>query len=225
MSTPRRRPEGEPLIGRPPKITRDDILTAVLEIGFAEVTIPLVAERLDVTPATVYRHVPDRATMLSLAWDRVVDDITWPAIEGDWRDVLLAYGDCLWDALAEHRGVVTALSSGLMPERTMDILLGLAVHLEHEGFSMADAMLLIDAVMDTVIDHRLGLERLDGHTAEPGVSRSEMAGSWEPREDDAAALQRARAAMRDAVLMSPRQWLNRKLALILDGGERLRERH
>ncbi|GGM62102.1 hypothetical protein GCM10010489_37060 [Microbacterium saperdae] len=220
MPSPRRRPKGEPLIGRPPKITRDDIITAVLEIGFTEVTIPLIAERLDVTPATVYRHVPDRATMLSLAWDRVVDSIEWPALEGNWHDVLLAYGDCLWNALAKHPGVVTALSSGLMPERTMDIFLGLAVHLEREGFPMPDAMLLID----TVIDHRLGLEKLDGHTSEPGVSRIEMADSWKPREDETAALQRARAAMRDAVLMAPRQWLNRKLALILDGGERLRER-
>ncbi|MGO1315419.1 MAG: TetR/AcrR family transcriptional regulator [Cellulomonadaceae bacterium] len=225
MPTAPRRPKGGPLIGRPPKITRDDVLTAVLDIGFADVTVPLVAERLDVTPATVYRHVPDRATMLSLAWDRVVDDIPWPTVAGDWRAVLLAYAECLWDALAEHPGVVTALSSGLMPERTMDILLALAAHLEREGFAMPDAMLVIDTVIDTVIDHRLGLEKLDGHTPDPGVSRAEMASSWEPHDDDPAALQRARAAMRDAVVMPPRQWLNRKLSLILDGGEKLREHH
>lgn len=223
MPTARRRSKGEPLIGRPPKITRDDILTAVLDIGFADVTVPLVAERLDVTPATVYRHVPDRATMLSLAWDRVVDTIPWPAVEGAWRDVLLAYAECLWDALAEHPGVVTALSSGLMPERTMDILLALAMHLEREGFTILDAMLVIDTVIDTVIDHRLGVEKLDGHTPDPGVSRGEMASSWEPRNDDAAALRRARVAMRDAVVMPPRQWLSRKLSLILDGAGTLND--
>lgn len=224
MPTAPRRPAGGPRLGRPPKITRDDVLTAVLEIGFAEVTVPLVAERLGVTPATVYRHVPDRATMLALAWDRVVDSIDWPAVDEDWRVVLRSYAECLWDALARYPGVVTALSSGLMPERTMDIVLDLAMHLERAGFTMFEAVLVIDSVMDTVIDDRLGLEKLDGHAPGPGASRAEMAASWTPRGEDSAALQRARGAMRDAVLMPPRQWLDLKLALILDGAQASRER-
>ncbi len=205
------------MIGRPPKITRADIAAAVLRIGFADVTIPLVAERLGVTPPTIYRHVPDRATMLSEAWDAVVEDIAWPPLDGHWRDDLLAYAQTLWDALARFPGVVSALSTGLMPARTMDILLRLAVHLHRQGFAMGDAMLVIDTVIDTVIDHRLGIERLDGHTLEPSTSREQMASSWRAGADDPPEVRLAYDAMRDAVEAPPSDWIARKLTLILDG--------
>lgn len=193
------------------------MLDAVLTIGFAKVTIPLVAKHLGVSVATIYRHVPDRPTMLADAWDRVVDRISWPDPQGEWRPLVLAYADAFWRALAEHPGVVSALSTGLVPDRTVDLLLRLVVHVHRQGFAMDDAVLLVDTVFDTVVDHRLGVERLDGHTPQLAVSRDEMARSWKPSPGEPEEIGLARAAMRDAITIEPRAWLRRKLDLILDG--------
>lgn len=210
-----------PAIGRPPKIDHDKILDAVLDIGFAHVTVPLVAERLGVTPATVYRHVPHRAAMLADAWDRVVAELTWPALDGGWATVLTNYARTLWLALETHSGVVSALSTGLMPPRTIGMLIDLTIYLHHQGFTMGDANLLVDTIIDLVVDHRLGIERLDGFSTEPNVTRQQMAASWTPLPGDDPDTANAKLAMRDAIMAPPYSWLERKLALVIDGATQL----
>jgi len=61
--TPHRAGATRPRRGRPPKITRDQIVDAVLSHGFAGITIPEVAQRLGVTTMTVYRHAATRAEL------------------------------------------------------------------------------------------------------------------------------------------------------------------
>ena len=77
--------------GRPPKITRDQIVEAVLSHGFAGITIPEVAQRLGVTTMTVYRHAATRAELLGMAWERVLDEHAWPDRNLPWRDLLDEY--------------------------------------------------------------------------------------------------------------------------------------
>ncbi|MER5209111.1 TetR family transcriptional regulator [Streptomyces sp. NPDC002838] len=72
MTTPRRSS------GRPRILTEGDIIDAVLEEGFAGITVPAVARRLGVSTMTLYRYAPTRADLLALAWNHVITTTHWP---------------------------------------------------------------------------------------------------------------------------------------------------
>ena len=71
-----------PRRGRPPKITRDQIIDAVLASGFSGLTIPALAQRLGVTTMTIYRHAATRSELLAMAWEKVLERHTWPDCDG-----------------------------------------------------------------------------------------------------------------------------------------------
>jgi len=77
QSTPRR--------GRPPSITRDQIVERALhrldEAGVDELTMKALAGDLGVTTMALYRHVGDKETLVALALDAIADPfatITYP---------------------------------------------------------------------------------------------------------------------------------------------------
>ena len=180
--TPHRAGATRPRRGRPPKITRDQIVDAVLSHGFAGITIPEVAQRLGVTTMTVYRHAATRAELLGMAWERVLHEHAWPDRNLPWRDLLDEYATAVWDLLAEHPGAATELYTAALPARMADLYVDLASILAGQGFTVPDAVLAVDTVIDLAVDHRHGVENLM-QTAEDGrdtALRDRILVRWAP---------------------------------------------
>ncbi|KAB2352280.1 TetR/AcrR family transcriptional regulator [Actinomadura rudentiformis] len=204
--------------GRPRKLTEDDIIDAVLEEGFAGITVPAVARRLGVSTMTLYRYTPTRTDLLSLAWDHVITTTHWPPITGPWRHILDTQAVALWQLLARHPGVVTELSRSLMPPEMMNRIDDLAVALVDRGFTAKDAVLSVDLVIDLTIDHRRGVESFDGFVDIP-ATREAMARLWAPNDADPPSRRAVRAAMTNAITLTPFDWFSQKLDLALEGIE------
>ncbi|MFC7623614.1 TetR/AcrR family transcriptional regulator [Microlunatus sp. GCM10028923] len=207
--------------GRPRKLTEQDIIDAVLAEGIAGATVPIVARRLAVSTMTLYRYTPSRADLLALAWNHVITTTSWPHLTGAWRELLREQSIAFWNVLADHPGVVTALSRGLMPAEMMNRIDDISAALIEKGFNAADAVLAVDLVIDLTIDHRRGVEMIHGLLQTPSTLDA-LAQLWAPRDTDPPHRNAARAAMQDAIRTPPFDWYTQKLDLALDGIEHRR---
>lgn len=209
-----------PRRGRPPKITRDQIIDAVLASGFSGLTIPALAQRLGVTTMTIYRHAATRSELLAMAWEKVLERHTWPDCDGPWRRLLHEHATTLWDLLADHPGAAIELSSAVLPSRMINLYDDLSTALVDQGFAVFDAILAVDTIIDLTIDHRRGIETLM-QTVDNDKSISlyeKIRASW-ISSDETMTPQRkeVRTTFNMAIEAPPREWFHKKLALILDG--------
>ena len=56
-----------PKLGRPPKVTREQIAEAALEIGLERATVRTVAEHLGMSVPGLYHHVGTREELVAMA--------------------------------------------------------------------------------------------------------------------------------------------------------------
>lgn len=232
-----------PRRGRPPRLTRDDIASAVLEVGFAGLTFGAVRERLGVSESTLYRHAPDRDELVRIGLERALTGVTWPGLEGPWRDILRAYGHAAWHALAAYPGSATEVARGVVPAAMAGLFDGVGGALMAAGFSAEHAVLAGDLVFDLATDNRRGVEHLDAlvPTAGPGrgvVGEHWQAGTAEQRAANrngdapdaahsaahsAASRATSSAALNDgvqaAIVADPVEWFSAKLDVVLAGIE------
>jgi AcrR family transcriptional regulator len=102
--------DGQRRRGRPPRISRDDIVDAACELGIENLTMAAVAERLGVTHQSLYGWVQDRDELIDLVSDRLIRrvKIVPPANPADWRDSLRSYANGLRRLAAEMPGFAAA---------------------------------------------------------------------------------------------------------------------
>ncbi|MFI7344143.1 TetR/AcrR family transcriptional regulator [Streptomyces sp. NPDC050085] len=76
--------------GRPPRLSRERIVDAVLEGGVQTLTMRELAARLGVSHSSLYRWVPDRDGVLDLVSEVMVERVLPEGEPGpdDWRDWL-----------------------------------------------------------------------------------------------------------------------------------------
>jgi AcrR family transcriptional regulator len=103
-----------PRQGRPPKINRQDVVDAAVELadedGLAAVTIRAVAARLGVAPMTLYGHVTNADELVDLVVGSAIAAAVakWPKCEYDGRGALLAFAHGLRGMLLDHSAVLDA---------------------------------------------------------------------------------------------------------------------
>ncbi len=91
-------------VGRPPKIDRDSIARAVIEIGFDQVTTRLVAEHLGVSAAGLYYYVRGRDDLLLLASEYSIASQARPEDLGQhWADWLREWARYTRSTMDEYR--------------------------------------------------------------------------------------------------------------------------
>jgi AcrR family transcriptional regulator len=102
--------DGQRRRGRPPRISRDDIVDAACELGIENLTMAAVAERLGVTHQSLYGWVQDRDELIDLVSDRLIRrlEIVPPADPADWRDSLRSYANGLRRLAEEMPGFAAA---------------------------------------------------------------------------------------------------------------------
>ena len=179
--------------GRPPRLTRETVARAVLEVGFPQLTFTAVRERLGVGESTLFRYAPD-------------------------RDELVRLG--LGLAMEAHPGSATEVSRGVFTLVMVRLSDELCSFLMECGFTARNALLTCDLVFDMVVDSRRGVEHMDGLSAEAGPERDYMKKQWvsdEPEESPVPGWKKIRQAKLEAVNLPPFDWFMKKLEVLLDG--------
>ncbi|OKI02522.1 TetR family transcriptional regulator [Streptomyces sp. CB02923] len=108
--------KGAPRRGRPPRLSRDRVVEAALDIvtreGSRALTMRRVAEALGSAPMSIYRHVRDKDELLVLLLDRIVTGLPRPALPDEPRARLLALLTWQRDELAARPWIVEVLGRG-----------------------------------------------------------------------------------------------------------------
>jgi len=163
-------------IGRPPRISREQIAEAAVEIGLGELTLRAVAERLGVSIPALYHHVESKDELVRLAAEHAASRAVLPQDRGqhwavwllEWarynRDVFLAEPALLGEYV---RGGINRAS---IAERT-DLILGALVQ---RGFAIGEAQsayelvsscavgFAVDAIREEATD-RAGLDQVSAY--------------------------------------------------------------
>ena len=96
--------------GSRPALDRERVVEAGLQIVDAEgveaLSFRRLAADLGVTPMAVYWHVQDKAELLDLIGERVLEAVDVPPAEGDWRTQLREVHRAMLGPLLEHPNAV-----------------------------------------------------------------------------------------------------------------------
>lgn len=92
--------------GPAPRLDRARIVARALAIldaeGVGAVSFRRLADDLGVTPMSLYWHVADKAELLELVGQAVLDEVELPAPAADWKDELRAVHRAMFDAFLRH---------------------------------------------------------------------------------------------------------------------------
>lgn len=142
--------------GRPPRLSREQIVAAARGTGSRELTMQSVADALGVSRKALHYYVGDRQGLLTLVvldrFERELHRVELPT-DGDWRVVLRAYAHAFRDGMVQvgmqistavERTPFGAVGAGAvlsLAERVLDALLT-------AGFGVDDARRALTAVAD-----------------------------------------------------------------------------
>jgi AcrR family transcriptional regulator len=145
--------EGRPRVGRPPRVTRQQIAEAALAIGLERATIRAVADYLDMSVPGLYYHVGSRDDLLHLAAEYSFGRLALPKDTGQhWTKWLLDYASFVSRALVEHPEIVMQLLVGdrdtLRQAEHIERVLEL---LTDRGFAVDDAYHAYSRLMPVVV--------------------------------------------------------------------------
>ncbi|OOC02701.1 TetR/AcrR family transcriptional regulator C-terminal domain-containing protein [Amycolatopsis azurea] len=138
----------KPRRGPKPKLTIDEIVTIAIEIadteGLSALSVRRGAERLGVSPMTIYTYIHSRAELLDLMMDRVHGELTDPPESHDWRVSMTILAEDAWEMYHRHPWLLQ-LTTGRLP-------LGPHTFAKHEReLAAVDAIGLTDLEMDAVV--------------------------------------------------------------------------
>lgn len=71
--------------GRPPRIDRESILAATIDMGLSNLTLISIAKRLGVSTQALYRYFPDRDALIDVVIEQLMEHYPLPDYKGeDW---------------------------------------------------------------------------------------------------------------------------------------------
>jgi TetR/AcrR family tetracycline transcriptional repressor len=101
--------------GRPPRVSRDQILAAALRIvdehGLEQLTMRRLGAELGVDPMTVYGHVSDKAALFDGLIELVLAEVDVPQPTGVWAEDLRAVARAARTTVLAHPRVVSLLGT------------------------------------------------------------------------------------------------------------------
>jgi AcrR family transcriptional regulator len=145
--------------GRPPRITRERILTAARSLAPEALTMQAVADVLGVDPKALNYHVGHRDGLRELvAVDAFAAELARVAIptDGDWREVLRSYATALRDATVKLGVLATYFHLPATGLGALEPVERVLQKLVNAGFSVDDAGHVLRLVSD--VGHTAGRE-------------------------------------------------------------------
>jgi len=101
--------------GRPPRVSRDQILAAALRIvdanGLDQLTMRRLGAELGVDPMTIYGHVPDKTALFDGLAELVLAEVTLPGRTGEWARDFRAVAHAARAALLAHPHLIPLLGT------------------------------------------------------------------------------------------------------------------
>lgn len=117
---------GAARVGRPPRVSVPAIIQAALEIGLEQASLKQIAEKLNVAPATLYRHVRNRSELLRLAAFELTLARRLPSSgvgSEHWSELATRYAETLFESFIAEPQLMTELLKGrLGPDAEVDLL-------------------------------------------------------------------------------------------------------
>ena len=140
-------------MGRPPRVTRDQIAEAALAIGLEQATIRAVADYLDMSVPGLYYHVRSRDDLLHIAADYSLGRLPLPRDTGQhWTKWVLDYASFVHRSLVDHPEIVTQLLMGNRDTlRQAEHIENVLELLTSRGFSVDDAFNAYTRLMSAVV--------------------------------------------------------------------------
>lgn len=161
--------------GRPPRISREQIVAAAFELGLDGLTMAAVAQHLGTTHQALYGWVASRDELFDLVTDTLAGQLTVPALDetGDWRASLRAFAADLGRLLSRLPGFAAA---GLARYRTSPPFLRLNEQalqvLTAAGFTPAQAQRMYQTFGTALLGWRA---REDAYGSLPGAVTTALA--------------------------------------------------
>lgn len=146
--------------GRPPLITRDQVLAAALQIvdrdGLGALTMRRLGAELGVDPMAVYHHVSGKAALYDGLIERIFAEVEIPPRTGDWAEDFSALTRALRATLLAHPHAVPLLGTRppVSPAGFRVIEAAVTVLLD-AGYSPQDVADAVDCAGRLVIGHVL----------------------------------------------------------------------
>jgi|SRR5580693_2218674 AcrR family transcriptional regulator len=103
----------EDSMGRRPQIDRAAVIDAAMQLadasGLEAVTMHAVAQRLDVTPMALYRHVDGKQALLDGMVERLLTGYPLPLADAPWPDRLTGMAEAMRSTAKQHPAVFPLL--------------------------------------------------------------------------------------------------------------------
>ncbi|MFT2708591.1 TetR/AcrR family transcriptional regulator [Clavibacter zhangzhiyongii] len=154
-------------------MSRRLIAEAALEVGLSTLTLTSLAHRLGVDHSTLYRHVASREDIVLLACDTAIARMDWPRVPDltadelvapdglAWRRYLEQAVERVWDMYDRHPGLASAIHHlDTAPDQAILRFTGAIRDLTRMGFPEAEAVLVLDVVLDIAVESYVGWERV-----------------------------------------------------------------
>jgi len=135
-------------IGRPPRISRQDIADAVLQIGFDDVTVRRVADHLGVSVPGLYHYVTGKDELLRMAAEHALSQVRLPEDHGQhWATWLREWARYTRNVMAQQPELVSQFVSGGLDDDRLIEVIGRALDvLARDGFEPSAAFEAWEAV-------------------------------------------------------------------------------
>lgn len=210
---------GKRPVGRPSRLSRAVIADAALRIGLDRATLKQIGAELGIDHSTLYRHVRDRDDLMSAAVDQALSGLTWQqqAAEG-WRAYLVRVAEMVWTVYETNPGVAETIRSlETTPPSVIRAFVAMCEGLHAAGFSAAEAVLVVDSVMDMTLDSAVGWRRLTMPSSTGDTIAEAMRQSWYDSLEPGETPSPVGELMTEVITGSPRAWWLNKIELLLDG--------
>lgn len=207
-------PSAAPRVGRPPRVNVQRIIAAALEIGLEHASLKQIAQRLDVAPATLYRHVRNRSELLRLAAFELTLTRRLPQGAAEhWSQLAMRYAETLFESFCAEPQLMTELLKGrLGPHAEIDLLEQFLQAIRQHGFDVWQGVGLF---------HAIGTLTLGAAAGAIGLQASRESGlPWDTAmrialdNRDADELTEVRRVFPQAIEQQPHDWLPALHALL-----------
>lgn len=192
--------------GPKPRLSREVIVDAAVELGVEHLSVAAVAASLGVAQGSLYRYVEGLEDLARAGVEQVFARTPLPALDAGWRAFLETEATIRWDLLMRYSGLIRDNGADLTAVGIARFTALVRV-LQEAGFTLPDAVHLVDTVIDLVHD---GATQALAFRAEGGGLTSAAVETLTRYPAD------IRAEV-EAVMADPWPHVARKITLVLDG--------
>lgn len=207
-------------IGRPARISLEEIARITLKIGLDDVTMIAVGQALGVDHSSLYRYVKGRKDLLLAAADLAIAELDWRGNPANWYEFAQNVANSSWLLFDRYPGLADAMRElEVSPPSGIRAFGEIANRFVEYGFSAEEAVVVLDSIFDMTMDCFTGWRRAYKPARIGDNSIEKVVKSWEAEATRNPDTARPILIMSRMMTDPPKEWWNRKLHLILEGAE------